>query len=97
MGGGQCAEKAVPAHCALRTAHQKQRARRANAGPSDATGVTLADTWPAGFTRGTVTPSQGTCANVGSGPDFTCSLGTIAAAGAATVTVNYTVPSSTTD
>src|SRR5438132_537599 len=58
--------------------------------PSDAQNVSLADTWPSGFARGTVTPSQGTCTGSSS---FTCSLGTIAAGSNATVTVNYNVPS----
>jgi uncharacterized repeat protein (TIGR01451 family) len=64
-----------------------------NAGPSNAAAVSLADTWPAGFTRGTVTPSQGTCTG---SPSFTCSLGTINSGANATVTVTYTVPASTT-
>src|SRR5439155_288272 len=64
-----------------------------NAGPAAATSVSLSDTFPAGFTRGTVTPSQGTCTG---SPSFSCSLGTIAKNGSATVTVDYTVPSSTT-
>ena len=63
-----------------------------NGGPSDAQAVMVNDTWPAGFTQGTITPSQGTCSGT---PNFTCSLGTIAAAASATVTVNYTVPSAT--
>src|SRR6185369_9807048 len=41
-----------------------------NAGPSDAQAVSVSDTWPAGFSRGTVTPSQGTCTG---SPSFTCS------------------------
>ena len=60
-----------------------------NAGPSDATGVSLTDTFPAGFSRGTVTPSQGTCTG---SPSFSCALGTIAAGGSKTVTASYTVP-----
>jgi uncharacterized repeat protein (TIGR01451 family) len=63
-----------------------------NAGPSDALAVTLNDTWPAGFTQGTVTPSQGTCS---AAPNFSCNVGTIAAGSNATVTVSYTVPAST--
>ncbi len=65
-----------------------------NAGPSNATSVTLSDTWPGGFTRGTTTPSQGTCTTT-TGQNFSCSLGTIPAGGSATVTVDYTVPAST--
>src|SRR5438034_3358981 len=38
--------------------------------------------------------SQGTC--TAASPTFTCALGTIAKSGAATVTIDYTVPSSTT-
>jgi uncharacterized repeat protein (TIGR01451 family) len=64
-----------------------------NAGPSDAQAVSLSDTWPAGFSRGTVTPSQGTCSGT---PSFTCALGTIVNGASATVSVSYTVPSSTT-
>src|SRR5437763_1236831 len=44
-----------------------------NAGPSNATSVTLSDTWPAGVTRGTTTPSQGTCMTT-TGQNFSCSL-----------------------
>ncbi len=65
-----------------------------NAGPSDATAVSLVDTFPSGFSQGAVTPSQGTCT---AGLPFSCDLGTIAAGGSATVTVAYTVPASTTD
>ena len=32
-----------------------------NAGPSDAANVVVTDTWPVGFSRGVVTPSQGSC------------------------------------
>ncbi len=64
----------------------------ANAGPSDATGVVLTDTWPTGFSQGTIAPSQGSCAAIGLGPDFGCALGTIASGASATVLATYTVP-----
>src|SRR5204862_68478 len=64
-----------------------------SAGPSDAQSVTFTDTWPAGFTRGTLPAG---CANIGAGPDFSCSLGTIAKGGSASKSISYTVPASTT-
>ena len=66
-----------------------------NAGPSDATGVLLADTWPADFSAGVISPSQGSCTVVGAGPDFGCDLGTLPAGASATVTVPYTVAADT--
>jgi len=45
--------------------------------------------FPVGFTMGTVSSSQGSCAA------FPCNLGTIANGGSATISVDYTVPSST--
>jgi uncharacterized repeat protein (TIGR01451 family) len=66
-----------------------------NAGPSDANAVTLTDTLPGTATFGSATPSQGTCSQ--SSGVVTCSLGTIAAGGTATISVSVTVsPSSTT-
>ena len=56
--------------------------------------MTLIDSWPAGFSQGTISPSQGDLRPVGAGPDFSCSLGLIAAGGSATVSVAYTVPAS---
>ena len=68
-----------------------------NAGPSDAQSVSLADTWPTGFTRGTITPPSGlSCTNTGVGSNFTCALGTIPVGAPKVVTVSYTVPASTT-
>src|SRR5205085_8906004 len=64
-----------------------------NGGPSDAASVTLADSWPAGFTQGTVAASQGTCS---SPPSFSCALGAIASGSSATVTATFTVPAATT-
>src|SRR5207244_10504373 len=64
-----------------------------NAGPSNASGVSISDSWAAGFSQGTITPSQGTCTT---GPNFTCALGTVASGSNATVTVSYTVPAGTT-
>jgi len=68
---------------------QTYRITVTNAGPSMAAGVILTDSWPSGFSRGTTTASQGSC--TGSGGDFTCSLGNLAAGGSATITVNYSV------
>src|SRR5207253_11428469 len=59
----------------------------------DAQAVSLADTWPTGFARGTLPPAWGSGAG---GPSFTCALGTVARGANVTVTVTYTVPSSTT-
>ena len=53
-----------------------------NNGPANATGVTVNDPLPAGETLVSATPSQGTCAG-----SITCSLGSIASGGSATVTV----------
>src|SRR4029077_15903979 len=64
-----------------------------NAGPSDAQSVSFSDSWPAGFARGGLPAG---CANVGSGPDFSCNLGTMVAGATLTRTVSYTVPSGTT-
>src|SRR4029077_5109863 len=66
-----------------------------NAGPSDATSVGLAVVWPTGFSQGALSPSQGSCAPVGAGPDLSCALGTIPAGGSATVGLDYTVSAST--
>ena len=50
-----------------------------NTGPSDADNVSVADTWPAGFTQGAFgTPSEGTIVT-GTGGDFTWNIGTVEA------------------
>ena len=64
-----------------------------NNGPASAANVSLSDTFPVGFSRGSVAQTQGTCAG---SPSFTCALGTLASGAQATVTVDFTVPSSTT-
>ncbi|MBM7775601.1 putative repeat protein (TIGR01451 family) [Actinokineospora baliensis] len=62
-----------------------------NEGPSLAQAVTSTQTIPAGFTIGAVTPTTGTC-QVQNG-QVLCAFGNLAAATAATVTVDVTVPS----
>ena len=61
----------------------------------DADGVTLSDTWPAGFARGTVATTQGERDTTTSPDDFTCDLGTVESGDSVTLTVDYTVPSDT--
>ncbi len=65
-----------------------------NPGPSLASSVMVTDTWPVGFTRGSVSRSQGTC-NTTNPNNFTCSLGAIPAGNQATITASYTVPATT--
>ncbi|MDH3374625.1 MAG: DUF11 domain-containing protein, partial [Gammaproteobacteria bacterium] len=66
-----------------------------NAGPDDATNVTLVDTLPATVAFQTATPSQGSgCVHSGEplGGTVTCSLGTIANGNGASVDIGVTAP-----
>lgn len=60
-----------------------------NRGPSNATGVTVTDTLPAGMTLASSTASQGACSTAGA--TVTCSLGAIAANASATMTLSVSV------
>ena len=64
-----------------------------NAGPSDATGVTVTDPLPVGVTLISATATQGSCTG---GTTITCSLGELAANASTTVTIQVGVNSSTT-
>jgi uncharacterized repeat protein (TIGR01451 family) len=59
-----------------------------NTGPSLATGVVFTDTLPAGVTASAAVPTQGACAPAG--PALSCSLGSIPAGTAVTITVTAT-------
>ena len=61
----------------------------ANAGPDPATGVTVTDPLPAGTAFLTSTTSQGACS---AGTTVSCTLGSLAAAGSATITIDVTSP-----
>jgi len=64
-----------------------------NAGPDDATGVTLIDTLPAGVVFGSASASQGSCSEAGG--VVTCLLGNLPAATAVDVNIVVTSPFST--
>jgi uncharacterized repeat protein (TIGR01451 family) len=65
-----------------------------NIGPNAALGVTLSNTFPAGVTFVSALPSQGGCSPAAG--LVNCSLGSIAAGGSATVTIQATTPSAVT-
>jgi uncharacterized repeat protein (TIGR01451 family) len=61
-----------------------------NAGPTAATNTVVTDTLPAGVAFVSASPSQGSCAGT---TTITCSLGTVAAGGHATITIVVRVTS----
>ncbi|MBI3611201.1 MAG: DUF11 domain-containing protein, partial [Nitrospirae bacterium] len=63
-----------------------------NNGPDTATGVTMNDALPSGVTYVSATPTQGSCSGT---TTVTCSLGTLAKAAGAIVTIVVTAPTTT--
>ncbi|HEX9765282.1 MAG TPA: hypothetical protein VGA36_00865, partial [Nitriliruptorales bacterium] len=59
----------------------------ANGGPSTASGLQVALTWPAGLTQG---PLPAGCTELGGGPDLVCTLADIAQGETAEIQVTYT-------
>ena len=64
-----------------------------NNGPSDAAGVTVVDTLPAGLTFVSATPAQGSCAEAGG--VVTCPVGTIVDGGSVDIVIVVSIPSTT--
>jgi hypothetical protein len=62
-----------------------------NNGPSDAQDVKVADTWPAAFTQGTVTPPSPTTVTQGANGSFTWNVGTLSAGTTLKLTATFTV------
>ncbi len=60
-----------------------------NAGPAPAAGVTVTDVIPTGTTFVSATPSQGSCSGA---LTVTCTLGTLASGGTATISLGLTLP-----
>lgn len=67
-----------------------------NNGPDDAQNVSLSDSWPAGFTQGTITNNHGTV-TPGADGNFTATLGILPVGARKSITITYTVPASTID
>jgi uncharacterized repeat protein (TIGR01451 family) len=63
-----------------------------NTGDASATNVVVTDDLDNNLTVVSVSPSQGTCDPVGMGNTIECDLGTLAAGGSATVTIDATAP-----
>lgn len=63
-----------------------------NAGPDDASGVTVTDDLPAGTAYVSATPTVGNCVYAAGPHQVTCDLGAIGAGGSASITIEATAP-----